>query len=149
MNPERFYIPGYMGMGNNMISARPMLKMASSAPRGIGLFSRITNGIRSVNWGGLLNNANKTLNVMNQAIPLVRQAGPMVNNMRSMLKIAKVFGSETTSGNRTNNSVNEKQITNNNLINNSNNNTIQNNISSDLTYKEKEDQNINVPNFFI
>ena len=152
MNPGRFYMPGYMGLGSNAISSpmlrmgsraisSPMLRMAGSAPRSMGLFSRITNGIRSVNWGGLLTNANKTLDVVNQAIPLVRQAGPMFNNMRSMLQIAKAFGSETTT--RTNsNSTGNMQTTNNNS------NIVTNNDTNQYLTQEKEVQD-NVPNFFI
>lgn len=177
MNPNRFFIPGYMGMTNNMMSASPMIRMASntmanpvgrmagigSTTRGMGLFSRITNGIRSVNWSGLLNNANKTLNVVNQAIPLVRQAGPMVNNMRSMMKIAKAFGSETNGSRRNNgnnmninngNNLNSKNINsniNNNFSNNSDNNIDKKNdgYTNGDSKEKKEVQNSNSPNFFV
>ncbi len=81
MYPGRYFIPNYIP--NYGIPIRT------------GLFQRLFNGIRSVNWGGLLNNANKTLNVVNQTIPLVRQAGPMFNNLKSMLKVAKAFKNET------------------------------------------------------
>lgn len=149
MNPGRFYMPG-MGVGNNFM-ASPMLRAASSAPRGLGLFSRITNGIRSVNWGGLLNNANKTLNVVNQAIPLVRQAGPMVNNMKSMLKIAKAFGSETTSprgrsnhlGNQANGMVNNSRVAS-PAINKS-----EENYNKENVIEKKEVYEDNYPNFFV
>lgn len=128
MNPGRFYIPNYMNMGTIPIS-RTMYNLGN-APRSMGLFQRITNGIRSVNWSGFLNNANKTLNVVNQTIPLVRQAGPMVNNMKNMFKIAKAFGNETTTNASTNNQ-----------INNDNNNL-------NILEKKETDTN-NVPNFFI
>lgn len=48
MNPERFYMPRYMGM-RNLPMSNSMFGLASSAPRSMGIFSRITNGIRSVN----------------------------------------------------------------------------------------------------
>ena len=142
MNPNRFFLPPrYMGMPNNMMTFSPMMRITNNPigrtvnigniGRSGGLFSKITSGIRSVNWGGLLNNANKTLNVVNQTIPLVRQAGPMVNNMKNMLRIAKVFNSETNNNNNNNN--------NNNMSNNENINLIQ----------KKEVQNNNNPNFFI
>lgn len=134
MNPGRFYMPNYIGMRNIPVS-NSMLGIANSNPRGIGLFSKITNGIRSVNWGGLLTNANKTLNVVNQAIPLVRQAGPMVNNMKSMLRIAKAFGSETTYNNSHNKSNNFQRSSGTNYNN-------------DYVTK-KEVQNDNSPNFFV
>lgn len=129
MNPGRFYIPNYMNMGQIPMS-RSMLGL-SNTPRSMGLFQRITNGIRSVNWSGFLNNANKTLNVVNQTIPLVRQAGPMVNNMKSMLKIAKAFGNETTTQNIQTSNVKSQPMPNNNI-----------------TQKKEIDTN-NAPNFFI
>lgn len=116
MYPQRFIIPNYM--------TYPM--------RSPGLFSRIFGGIKGFNWQGLLTNANKTLNVVNQTIPLVRQAGPMFNNMKSMLRLAKAFGNETT-----------------NKINNNNNN---------VSSKEKQQKEENIfitesskesPNFFV
>ena len=102
MNPGRFFIPGNIGIGNIPFSS-PNVGPISATIRNAGLFSRISNGVRSFNWSGLLTNANKTLNVVNQAIPLVRQAGPMVSNMRNMLKIARVFGNETSNRANTNN----------------------------------------------
>ena len=82
-------------MGNAMNGARVM---AQGAGRGLGLFSRLGNGmqaIKGINWGGLITNASKTLNVVNQAIPLVRQVGPMFNNMKSIMRIASIFKDET------------------------------------------------------
>lgn len=83
------------GMGNAMNGARIATQGAS---RGLGLFSKLGNSMRAlkgVNWGGLITNASKTLNVVNQTIPLVRQVGPMVNNMKSMLRVASIFKDET------------------------------------------------------
>lgn len=71
---------------------------AAGASRGLGLFGRLGQGfsaLRSLNWGGFINNASKTLGVINQTIPLVRQVGPMVNNMKSMLRVASIFKDET------------------------------------------------------
>lgn len=134
MNPGRFYMPNYIGMRNIPVP-NSMFGVANSGSKRIGLFNRITNSIRSVNWGGFLTNANKTLNVVNQAIPLVRQAGPMVNNMKSMLRIAKAFGNETNNNNvRTkNNNVQQSSV-----ISSNNNSVI-----------KKEVQNDSAPNFFV
>ena len=155
MNPGRFYMPGYMGMRNGSIIS-PMMRMVNSAPRGMGLFSRITSSIRSVNWSGLLNGANKTLNVVNQAIPLVRQAGPMVNNMRSMLRIAKAFGSETVKTNSNNgNSALRKNSTITNIssrhsVSDSYNNTNRDNTDNgENLVQKKEVYDDNYPNFFV
>ena len=144
MNPGRFYMPGYIGMRGIPMS-NSMLWSANSVPKGIGLFGKITNGIRSVNWSGLLTNANKTLNVVNQAIPLVRQAGPMVNNMKSMLRVARAFGTETNTSN------NKKLYNNhNNILNNNfNSNSVYNNNTNDISNKKKEKQNNSIPNFFV
>lgn len=136
MNPGRFFMPR---MGSNI---GPM--MGASLPfRGnnIGLFGRITNSLRSFNWSGLLNGANKTLNVVNQTIPLVRQAGPMLNNMKSILRIAKVFGNETARS--------SKNTSNNNgVIKKNENITYVDNVSNDVVQK-KEVTNNNYPNFFV
>ena len=138
MNPGRFFMPNYMGIRNIPFNAiNP--SVVTSITRSPGLFSRITSGIRSVNWGGLLNNANKTLNVVNQALPLVRQAGPMVNNFKSMMKVARAFGSETM--------VNRNTM--NNTYNTNKNLNIEGNIAKDNPIQKKEIQNDNSPNFFI
>ena len=136
MYPNNFYVPfntAYQApmMGSSLYN---MPRMASS---GGGLFSRLGRSISSINWSGLLNNTSKTLGVINQAIPIVKQTGPMLHNMRSMLRVAKVFRDETS--------------TNNNTVNNGNNtnNTNSNNINN---YQEKK-QDINndntLPNFFV
>ena len=146
MNPGRIYMPGYVGVRSTPLS-NSMLGIINQSPKGIGIFGKLTNGFRSVNWSGLLTNANKTLNVVNQAIPLVRQAGPMVNNMKSILKVAKAFGSETTFNN------NHHKYNNNNKCNivkktNNFNNYINIEKDKDLNTK-KEAPNINAPCFFI
>ena len=137
MNPERFFMPSYMGMRNvPMMSSA--VRMTNSVPRSMGFFSKITNGIRSVNWSGLLTNANKTLDVVNQAIPLVRQAGPMVNNMKSMFRIARAFGNETIVNKNNKIQMNSNLSSENTIINNSN-----------QTEQKKEVIDNNTLNFFI
>ena len=90
MNSGRYFIP-------NMMVNPIMIRNGYTASRGMGLFNRIAQGLRSFNWNRLLSGANKTLNVMNQTIPLVRQAKPMVSNVKNMLNLAKAFRSETSS----------------------------------------------------
>lgn len=139
MNPGRFYLPR-MGAGIAPMMGANYLPTRGSA----GLFGRIANSLKSVNWSGLLSGANKTLNVVNQTIPLVRQAGPMLNNMRSMLRVAKLFGSETNSRTNINNntvSINNKVSSN---ISNSNNSSNNENLSI-----KKEEIDNNYPNFFV
>ena len=87
----------------------------SGIPKSGGLFAKFA-GLKSINWGGLLNNASKTLGVINQAVPLVKQVGPMYNNMRSMLQVASLFKDETSPSVKTNNVSNKNNTRNNNVI---------------------------------
>lgn len=135
MNSGRFFMPT---MGIRMTPAMNAYFLPSKSS--LGLFGRITSSLRTFNWSNLLNGTNKTLNVVNQTIPLVRQAGPMFNNMKSMLRLAKVFGNETNNHSFTNRSIT------NNVISNSN---ISNNINDNNLTQKKEVLNINYPNFFI
>lgn len=95
MNPGIFFMPNmntmsYMRPGiNSFIGGNVIM------PRSANMFGKIVHGIKSFNWRGLLNGANKTLNVMNQAIPLIKQAKPMVGNVKSMIQLARAFGKET------------------------------------------------------
>ena len=118
MYPNNFYIPNQ--------TMRFIPNGLGITPKNGGIFS----SLKSINWGGLLNNANKTLNVVNQTIPLVRQAGPIFNNMKSMIKLASAFKDETETKNK-------------NITSNSNQETK----ISKVNYTT--DNNINQPNFFI
>lgn len=86
----------------------------TSAPAATGLFSRLfRNGI---NWGSIVNNTQKTLNIINQAIPVVKQVSPVVKNAKTMFKVMNEFKKIDTpptqnSNTIKNNSSNEKNIT--------------------------------------
>lgn len=43
---------------------------------------------KSIEWGGLLDNTQKTLGIVNQVIPLVYQFGPILKNTKTMFKVA-------------------------------------------------------------
>ena len=129
MNPGRYFMPN-MGMRFMMPMSMPNNYLM---PGRTGLISRITQGIRSFNWGGLLSGANKTLNVVNQTIPLIKQARPMFGNMRSMLQLARAFKSET----------------NNNIVNKKISNFGEKYVRSNSINTKKEVINNNYPNFFI
>ena len=160
MYNQPYFRPGYWavpastmmrgGMFNNTMNGARLV--AQSGRQGMGLFSRLGGGfqaIKKVNWGGLINNASKTLNVVNQAIPLVRQVGPMVNNVKSMLRVASIFKDETdikpskskVKGSNLNNKDNnyQKNIKNNSSLEGS---EIKEEISKDNSYD-------NSPTFFI
>lgn len=138
MNQERFFIPNMatrpiMRMSPNL-GINPLMRTSTITPR-IGLFSKITNGIKGINWSGLLSGANKTLNVVNQTIPLIRQTKPMINNVKNMVHLAKAFRKETKIINKSTNNL-SKNISKNNFH------------SNDIQKKEILDNN-NYPNFFI
>lgn len=62
-----------------------------------GLLSRIfRNGI---NWGTILSNTQKTLNIINQTIPVIKQVKPVVNNAKTMFKIMNEFKKVDTPSN--------------------------------------------------
>ena len=52
------------------------------------LSSIFKNGI---NWGTILSNTQKTLNIVNQTIPVIKQMGPVLNNAKTMFKIMNEF----------------------------------------------------------
>lgn len=108
---------------------------ASALPRTGGLLSKL--GLRNINFGNILTNTSKTLNVINQAIPVVKQVGPMFNNMKSILKVASLFNDATTPSNSNNNNNSSNNKVNNETSGEKNKNTITNNSYS------------NSPNFFI
>lgn len=114
------------------------LRGAAMAPKAglLGRLGGVTGAVKGINWGGLLNNASRTLGVINQAIPVVKQAGPMLNNMKSMMRLATAFKNETSPKNKNINNDIEKSTE---VINNYKNE------------EKKEIDNINdyMPNFFI
>ena len=143
MNPGRFFMPS---VASNI---GPLMRTGHLPMRsGVGFFSKFSNSLKSFNWSGLLNGANKTLNVVNQTIPLVRQAGPMINNMKSMMRMARAFGNET---NRSNfNSKNNFNVKNyNSKLNNNRNTDVNKTNNNKIITIEKEGCNYNYPNFFI
>ncbi len=58
-------------------------------PANNGLFGNILKG--GINWSGILNGTQRTLNLVNQAIPLVKQASPMIKNAKTMFKVMNEF----------------------------------------------------------
>lgn len=113
---------------------------ASALPRTGGLLSKL--GLRNINFGNILTNTSKTLNVINQAIPVVKQVGPMFNNMKSILKVASLFNDATTPSNNKNSNTQS-----NNNTNNSSNNKVNNETSNENTITNNGYSNS--PNFFI
>lgn len=102
-----------------------MVPMATSTSRG--LLSRIFGRF---NFGTILTNTQKTLNIVNQAIPVIKQASPVIRNAKTMFKIMNEFKKEDNS-----------------KINNNTTNSTQNFIDEDIDnkYTNYEDG----PTFFI
>lgn len=58
----------------------------------LGLSPSTTSGIaglakKGLNWSSFLNNAERTMNVINQAIPIYNQVKPMFRNMGTVFKV--------------------------------------------------------------
>ena len=72
----------------------PYYYMIPTTGLGRGLFSgSVRNGI---NWSNILNNTQRTLNIINQAIPAVKQISPMVRNARTMFRVMNEFNRTDT-----------------------------------------------------
>lgn len=54
-------------------------------PKGANFFSNLKG---KWNWNSILNNTQRTLNIINQAIPIYYQVRPMYQNMKTIFKIA-------------------------------------------------------------
>ena len=65
--------------------------------KGLGILS-----LRKINWSNLLNNTQKTLNVINQAIPVYYQVKPIIGNAKTMFRMVNAMKDDT---------INEKQTT--------------------------------------
>lgn len=48
----------------------------------------LLSGLKNINWGTFLGNAQKTLGVINQAIPIIYQVKPIISNAKTVFKIA-------------------------------------------------------------
>lgn len=98
----------YNGMYNNNFFPYQNMNMAMPRAARKGLLSGLF-GVSKINWGNLLNNTQKTLNVINQAIPIYYQIKPIYNNARTMFR---VFGAMNDNSKETNTSSNSN-LTNN------------------------------------
>ncbi len=83
--------------------------MQNLAKRGIfsGLFSNT-----KFNWSNILNNTQKTLNVINQAIPVYYQIKPICTNAKTMLRMVNALKDNDNTNNnnniQSNNTANKK-----------------------------------------
>ena len=88
----------------------PYQNMGSTFPKR-GLTSLFRG--HSINWTNLLNNTQKTLNVINQAIPVYYQMKPIYNNAKTMLRMVNALKDDDNKGNTSNiNTTNQRSMNN-------------------------------------
>jgi len=118
-NPYNFY--PYMNNSINAMNSMGRIGAfgANGALNTAGRIARpsLFKGLSAIKWGSILNNTQKTLNVINQAIPVYYQIKPMWSNMKSFSRILTAFNSsdnnESTNNNHSNNSSNKNNFSNN------------------------------------
>ena len=129
-NPYNYY--PYMNMAN---PAMNIGRMSTFTPNtinpAIGRTPTLVKGgilksLSGIKWGEVLNNTQKTLNVINQAIPVYYQVKPIFSNVKSFSRLLTAFNSSDE------NIPQDKSIT-----NNLNNNNL------------KKENSTNSPTFFI
>lgn len=70
---------------------------------------------KTINFGNILSNTQKSLGIINQAIPIVKEVKPLVNNAKSVFKIASLLNDNNSNkNNKITNSSNINSIKNNN-----------------------------------
>ena len=98
--------PYYYPYMNGMNFTGPSMGAAGMVrPRG-GLFK----GLSNIKWGTVLNNTQKTLNVINQAIPVYYQIKPIVGNFKSFTRLMSAFNEDDSSNNTINTNTNKNSI---------------------------------------
>ena len=135
-------------MFNNPYNMYPYMSQGMNIARNIPVAGSITTSkggffksLGAIKWGSILNNTQKTLNVINQAIPVYYQIKPICSNLKSFGKIMSIFSEPDNNGNNNNN------INNNNQINNYNTNQ-NNNLNQENVLNKKENSQ-GLPTFFI
>lgn len=81
---------------NNGINNMPLKK-------GLGI------NLKGINWSNILNNTQKTLNVINQAIPVYYQIKPIWGNAKTMFKMVNALKDDNNTPTR---NIKEKKNTN-------------------------------------
>ena len=74
---------------NNFYPYQNTLREGNFLKRSLGFM-----GLRSINWSNLLNNTQKTLNVINQAIPVYYQIKPIWGNAKTMFRMVNALKEE-------------------------------------------------------
>ena len=79
----------YSGFNPNTFNA------LQNTPSG-GISSLLGLSKKTFNWDSFLNNAQRTLNVINQAMPIYNQVRPMFRNMGTIFKVIGELNSPST-----------------------------------------------------
>ena len=105
----------------------------------IGIKRGLFSGLKGrFNWSSILNNTQKTLNIINQAIPVMYQLKPIWNNTKTVFKIMGALKDDDSSS--------KKNINN----GNTSKNTIKNNHNNSNNYTNSfSNENDNRPHFFL
>lgn len=92
------------------------------------MFSKLSGLARGgkFNWSSILNNTQKTLNIINQAIPVIYQIKPIYNNAKTIFKVM--------------NAVKDSDVT---------INTTKEKKESPIQETEKKEESDNSPTFFL
>lgn len=81
---------------NNFYPYQNTFGKGSFLKNSIGFFNK-----NHINWSNILNNTQKTLNVINQAIPVYYQIKPIYQNAKTMFKMVNILKNDN-SDNHTN-----------------------------------------------
>lgn len=92
------------------------------------------------NWSALLNNTQKTLNIINQAIPVFYQVKPIWNNTKTVFKILGAVKDDGSNQNRYNNVSSKPQAQ---------SSSYQNESKKSTPYEQGNQAVENTPNFFL
>ena len=111
-------------MYNNPYNYYPYMNMTMNIPRGTivnpYMQGNISNAIRprggflkglsNIKWGEVLNNTQKTLNVINQAIPVYYQVKPIYNNAKTMFRMVSALKDDDNDTKKNNLNNNNKTV---------------------------------------
>ena len=75
----------------------PGMLNSFQTPSSNGIGSLLGISKKAFNWDSFLNNAQRTLNVINQAMPIYNQVRPMFRNMGTIFKVIGELNSSVTS----------------------------------------------------
>ena len=77
-------------------SFNPGMLNSFQTPTSSGIGSLLGISKKAFNWDSFLNNAQRTLNVINQAMPIYNQVRPMFRNMGTIFKVIGELNSTST-----------------------------------------------------